>query len=396
VSPGAQVTCEVRVVASSTPLELEVASSSEQARTPAVVAARPDQSSLTFQVSIDPLARPQSVRITTSWENEQMQDAVLVLPGAGPVLSIPKTQFARLGTVVRFVVGAEDPSDLPVQLTAQSLPTGASFDPATGLFHWIPVESQQGTHVLVFTATNSAGQSSAAQVTIEVDAGAPSLTPSQAVGCSPNAIGSLAGRWLAPENSVLSDPSGSTVDLGGVRVQVNGQAVPVLYRSATRVNFLCPALAAGAPLSIAVETPEGITAPLSSTMNEVSPVIRPLLGSAEDHGLLAFVGTQDRVMERDFSLSGHPAQPGDEVLIFASGLGKVDTFATLLVEVGGAYARTDSVQPVAGHAGLYAIQVRVPTAPMFGDAVPVQVEVFSFGGQQVVSNVVTAAIEAAR
>ena len=393
-APGAQLTCALEVKTSPTPLKLQLASSSGQVKIPAVVATRSNQSGLTFRASVDPVARQQSVVITATLGNSQVQDVVMVLPGAGPVLTIPGTRFARLGTPVDFAVSAVDPADLPIQLAARGLPAGASFDPESGRFRWIPDESQEGKYVIAFTASNLARQLTSEELTIEVGAGAPALTSSQTLACSPNAIATLTGTWLAPPESVLWKPSGGAMDLGGVRVRINGQSVPVLYSSATRVDFLCPNLDAGTQLSVVVETPGGITKPLTATMNEASPTILSMGGSGQNQGPLSFVETQDLVIARDFRMSGHPAQAGDEVLILATGLGAAGgtSSVALFVKIGEAYAAIESVQPVPGHEGLYSIKVRIPVVG-FGDAVPVQLEALTSNGQ-LSSNVVTAAIEA--
>jgi uncharacterized protein (TIGR03437 family) len=397
VSPGGQVTCNLEGTASSTALELQLASSSEQVRIPAIAATRPNQSSLTFHALVDPLARQQSVLITATLGDSRAQDVVVVLPAAGPVLTMPGKQLAKFGTSVGFVVSAVDQADLPVQLAAAGLPVGASFDPESGRFHWIPDVWQRGKYVIAFTATNSAHQSSSAEMTIEVDAGAPALTPSQTLVCSPNAIATLQGIWLAPPESELSEPSGSAMELGGVRVKINGQAVPVLYRSAARVDFLCPVLDPGTRLSVVVETPAGLAGPLTTTMRETSPMIFSLDRSGQNQGILSFADTGDLVTERDFRLAGHPAQPGDDVLIWATGLGgSGGTSAPLLVTIGEAYATIESVQPVDGHEGLQTIRVRVPATATFGDAVPVQLQALTSDGQQEASNVVTAAVEPVR
>ena len=85
-----------------------------------------------------------------------------------------------------------------------------------------------------------------------------------------------------------------------------------------------------------------------------------------------------------------------QVVIRATGLGMNGVSSTALqVKIGEAYATADSVQPVADHAGLYAIQFRIPAAAAFGDAVPVALELTS-NGRPVTSNAVTAAIEPVR
>jgi uncharacterized protein (TIGR03437 family) len=103
-------------------------------------------------------------------------------------------------------------------------------------------------------------------------------------------------------------------------------------------------------------------------------------------------------MMRNFRVPAHPAQPGDQILIWASGLGSaVETSAgTVLVKLGDAAAKVESVNAVPGQAGLYTIQIEVPAVVAFGDALPVQVQVATPDGRQFNSNTVTATIEPVR
>jgi len=383
VSAGAPVTCELRVTASPGALQLALQSNSPQVKVPSVVTTRPNQSSLTFQAFVEPAAQQQSAIVTAILAGSRAQDTILIMPAAGPVLTVPDRQNAKLAEPIGFTVSAVDPDGLRVQLAMSGDPGGASFDPASGRFEWTPTASQAGKHTVTFTAVNSLAQIATAQTDIEVDAGTPVLTPSQQVSCSSSAIASLAGKWLAAPGVALSDPTGSAMELGGAKVKINGQYVPVLFSSATQVNFLCPALDAGTPLSLAVETASGVTEPLSATMVEASPAI---LG-------ISFPGTADLAMVRNFLVPAHPAQPGDQILIRASGLGAA---GTLLVKLGDIPAEAETVNAVAGSAGQYTIQARVPAGVAFGDAVPVQVQIASPGGRQFNSNIVAAAIEAVR
>ena len=204
---------------------------------------------------------------------------------------------------------------------------------------------------------------------------------------------SVQGSWLATPGSLLAEPSGAALELGGVTVKINGQAAPVLFSSASLVSFLCPALAPGTQLSLIVEPPAGATEPLTASMQAVSPTILSLDGSGQGQGLLSFSDTGELAMERNYRVNGHPAQPGDEVLIWATGLGGAASAETVLVKIGEVYAGVEAVQPVVGHAGLSAISVRVPLASIAGDAVPVQLELSTPDSGRVTSNTVTAAFE---
>jgi hypothetical protein len=191
---------------------------------------------------IEPAAKLQSVVVTATLGDGQVQDSILVLPPMGPVLRVPSRQFAKFGIPLRFTVRVVDPSDLPVQIVAAGLPSGASFDTETGEFTWIPTASQRGQYRITLTATNTAHQWSTARVIVDVDRGKPELTDSQQTACSPNAVASVIGKWLAPQDGTTSEPSGRALRLSGTQVRINGEAVPVLSSSPTKVSFLCPSL----------------------------------------------------------------------------------------------------------------------------------------------------------
>jgi Putative Ig domain len=239
VTAGGAVTCELFVTARSQSESVELNSSSEQVLIPAVVTTRPNQSSLTFQAQSNPVSKQEPVTITATLGTAEVEDTILPMVSSGPVLMVPKGQTAKAGVPTSFKVSAVDLSDPPLQLEGAKIPGGASFDPLTGVFDWTPQASQAGKYRITFTATNSARQSSTAEVELEVGSGLPTLnTP--APSCSPGATATLTGKWLAAPGSQFSDPTGASFDLDGTSVTVNGQAVPVLYGSADRVDFLCP------------------------------------------------------------------------------------------------------------------------------------------------------------
>jgi len=397
IDAGSQATCKLQVVANSVPSQIRVTSTSQQVKTPTVVQARANQTSLTFQVSADAGARQQVVAVTASAGGATVQDTIQVTAASRPILTVPGKQAIRFGAPVRFTIGTLDAGEQPVQLTAAGVPAGASFDPVSGRFEWVPSTAQAGKYQIDFIATNSAGQSSHAQVPLEVDSGLPVLTSGQPLSCSPGSVASLTGKWLAVPDSMLTDPSGSTMDLGGTKVRVNGEYVPVLAASATRVSFLCPALDVGTRLAVAVETALGITDPVTATVAGAAPRILSLNDSSQGQGLVFFGETNEMAMVRNFRVPAHPAQPDDRILIWATGLGVAggDSSRTVFVNCDGVPAEVESVQPVVGYAGLYAIEARVPAATPIGDAVPLQLMVATPDGEQLHSNTVTIAVEPA-
>jgi hypothetical protein len=124
VNAGRQITCELWLTKGSV-AQVQLASNSSQVRIPAVVTTRPNQSSLTFQAFVEPVARQQSAIVTAILDSSQVQDTVVVMPAARPILTVPGKQNVRFGAPVRFTVSAVDAGDLPVQLTVRGVPAGA-------------------------------------------------------------------------------------------------------------------------------------------------------------------------------------------------------------------------------------------------------------------------------
>jgi len=90
---------------------------------------------------------------------------------APPVLGSIANQVVNEGSLLTFQVTASD-ADLPANtltLSAANLPTGATFDPATGVFSWTPTEAQgPGTYQVNFTVSDGSLTDSR-QITITVN-----------------------------------------------------------------------------------------------------------------------------------------------------------------------------------------------------------------------------------
>jgi uncharacterized protein (TIGR03437 family) len=345
-------------------------------------------------VSADAVARQQLVTVTALAGSATVQDTIQVAAGSQPIVIAPHSQAGKRGSPLRFTVSAADPAELPVQLAASDLPAGATFDAATGGFEWTPAATQGGKHKVTFTATNAAGRSSSAQVTMEVTSGDPTLGPAERA-CSPGAVATLTGSWLAEPGPAVTDPSGNAMELGGTKVKVNGEYVPVLSASSTEVEFVCPSVSPETQLAVAVETASGASGPVSMTMQSASPWIFVSDAAGQTQGVVSFVGTTELAMARNSQVAGHPAQPGDEILLWGTGFGAGNQAmsATMSVKLGGVDAGVEAVNAVPGHAGVYTVQVRVPVPMGFGEGVPIQLQVMGPDGKLYHSNSVTIAVE---
>jgi uncharacterized protein (TIGR03437 family) len=385
---GQQVRCELTVQRGGTAMGIQLASSSDQVKVPGAVFARADQERLIFQASVNATAKDQTVTISAAFAGQTVGDTLVVVAPTGPVITTPGKQFARFGTSLSFYVAGADANNGAVQLTAAHLPPGAYFDWLKGQFEWTPTVAQAGQYEVTFTATDAAQRSSTANVHIDVAPGVPELTGD--LRCSPGAIGTLNGKWLAEAGPARSNTSGAALELGGTKVRVNGQYVPVLFVSPTRVSFVCPTVDAGTALAVAVEVGESASIPLNTTVLAASPEVFRLDGFGTQ-GVVTFAGSNTVAAMRSFAVNGHPAQPGDQLVIWATGLGAPGE-ASLVVKVGGVDAEVQSVTAVPGYAGLCAVQVRVPAAAL-GDTIPVILEVAT-PVARFASNIVTIAVEA--
>ena len=382
VTAGTSVRCELQVEPSVDPEPISLTSGSENLKIPSTVTPRANQSRLTFLAFAEPDGTQESVVVTATLGSSRTDETVLVLPAPGPVIKAPSRQLAKVGAETTFSVGVIDPAGLPVQLAATGIPAGAVLALESGRFEWTPTASQEGTYDLALTATNSARQSSTSHVNIEVGSGVPALDKQEGLACSPGARASLTGNWLAGSGT------------GATTVRVNDQSMPVLYSSLTRIDFLCPNLEPGISLSATVETAAGTSAALRTEMHAASPRIlqpRDLPGA---QGYISFPASSELAWERNYRVPSHPAQPGDDLQIWATGLGSVGDapFAGLSVMIGGTPAEIESVDAVADHPGVSIIRVRVPSAAVLGDAVPVFLQIET-DGQRWQSNRVTISVE---
>jgi uncharacterized protein (TIGR03437 family) len=305
-----------------------------------------------------------------------------------PVLLLPATQVTKADQAVRFGVAAKDPADLPVEISSSSLPAGAAFDSSTGRFEWTPAISQTGTYELSFRATNAAQLSSTERVVIEVESGKP-VVESDTVFCSPGSVADLTGRWLAESDALLSDPSGASLELSGVRVTVNGNYVPIVLASASGVKFVCPALEPGTPLSIVVENRLAASDPVVIAMHDVSPEILSVMADADTS--LPFLSQQAGPVPATLR------QRNGRIAIRVTGLGlEPQTLKDeLQVRVGDTYAQVDSIQASPGYAGIFTVTVHLSGAVAMDSEVPIQVQLSTKrGGAN--SNVVMGGLGLAR
>jgi len=404
---------------------LAVSSNSTSFELPSPFTTRPGQAQLSFEVFTTPFAGQQSSAVTVQFGETAVTSPVEVTPATAPILNLPGTQMAAFGKPMSFAVSAVDPGGLPLTLSAANLPPSASFNPATGGFLWTPqapssLNQRLGTSSpleqleVTFTATNSARISSTGWVTIEADPGLPVITglrnaasqQSQAVlpkdrvtaqstsmSCSPGSLASLLGRWLAAGAQPTRNPTGNSTELAGAEVIVNGNPAPVVYASATRVDFLCPEALSGGELEISAQIGGTVTNVVHANQQATLGLFSAD-GSGQGQAMVTLSGTSLLATPRSYLNNGQPAEPGDTISILATGAGLDAGPALVEVSIGGVSTTADRVQPMTGMAGVYRVDVTVPASVAPGDAVPIVIEVADSSGNAISSNTVTIAVEA--
>jgi len=92
-----------------------------------------------------------------------------------PVLDPIGDRSVDEGDVLAFTVTASDPDSDNLMLSTGVLPSGASFDPDTGVFSWTPEAGQAGSYTVLFTVTDDGNpaQSDSEEITVTVNAPAP-------------------------------------------------------------------------------------------------------------------------------------------------------------------------------------------------------------------------------
>jgi uncharacterized protein (TIGR03437 family) len=379
IAGGSHATCRVSLegVTDSSTAELQLTTSNPTLQVPAMVTTRPGQSSVAFQLDSAAVSGTDgAAAVTVQLGSDSVQEKLTLSPrqhGSTPGVSISGRQLVKYGTAVHFSVSRSDPSD---RLFAEALPAGASFEPITGIFDWTPTALQEGSYDLAFTALPSTGVLATVHVALDVDSGSPVIdrvvnaaSHSQEAACSPGAIARAEGRWLAGD-SPSADPSGNSLQLSGTTLKVNGITAPILYVSSTRVDFLCPNSVPGNAHQIVVETPNAATQPVYATARDLAPGIFSVDGSGSGQGLAFHAGGSRLAMVRNHQYASQPAQPGDSMVVYATG---IDGSASVSVNVGGIQVAADSVSPVSGLSGLTQLSFTVPQAATPGDLVTLSV-----------------------
>jgi uncharacterized protein (TIGR03437 family) len=171
----------------------------------------------------------------------------------------------------------------------------------------------------------------------------------QAAPVAPGQLLTIFGTGIGPTTPAVYDPASPSLPtaLGGAGVVVNGVAAPLLYASASQINFLAP-----------FETGGQTSVTLRLTTNGIATAQRTLAVTAINPGLVTFGitdypvcqskgllnSTAAAVYNEDGSLNGcdHPAAAGSRVSVVLNGTGLLAPVVT------DAYNTVEAVAPIPG------------------------------------------------
>jgi uncharacterized protein (TIGR03437 family) len=282
-----------------------------------------------------------------------------------------------------------------------------AFVSATQLTAAVPASLIASAGSASVTVVNPGGATSAAVIfTIQSPASSvtfgPGGTGNAASGQGALVPGSLAVATGTFGLSAGHSPPGAPfpTSLDGLSLQfTNGVKAPLLYVSASQVDFQVPWELAGQTKSTLTASLNGSTGAETVALAQFAPGLFSVNGQGSGQGA---------IVDASYELvnAGNPAIAGTtNIIIFCTGLGPVTnqpatgaaapanplatTTITPTVTIGNVAAHVTSTSLTPGEVGVYQLVAQVPVGALTGDAVPV---VISIGGAA--SNTVTMAVRA--
>ncbi len=225
-----------------------------------------------------------------------------------------------------------DPVSMVGSVTIRdSAPTSSAYNlsivevrgPLPVALDMISTASRPASQTALASATTAPTSSSTTRRTAQVLLTNPvSGEPGNA--CSPAGWASLVGMDFTTQKPQSAQSIPLPMTLAGTRVEINGQPAPLFLAAAGQVNFQCPLLPPGTPLHMQVRTEGGeLWSVADTTMSAAVPAIFTV--DTTGRAVVQIAATNQLAVAFDPSGTGRPAQQGEHVRIYASGLGEVES-----------------------------------------------------------------------
>jgi uncharacterized protein (TIGR03437 family) len=201
---------------------------------------------------------------------------------------------------------------------------------------------------------------------------------------APGAFASIFGQNLAT-TSILAGKLPLTTQLAGAQAFIAGSPAPIQYSSSGQINILIPFdLAPNSTQQLIVLEGSAYSTPESLTIAPAQPAVFTQDQSGKGPGAITVVKANGDQFSADAS---HPASAGDTLVIYCAGLGAVapavatgsaapgsppaKASSTVTVTIGGQPAPVAFAGLTPTYAGLYQVNVTVPSGITAGPSVPV-------------------------
>lgn len=191
---------------------------------------------------------------TTTRTNERfkLDGFTIISPNQPPLVTVPVIQQIALpNRELTFVVSAQDlGSGVPITITANGLPNGASFNvvnetnnSARGTFKWTPAANDVGRNIPISFTASDGSLSDVKAVTVSVvQASTVAAVNAADFRIAPLAADSIAaafGTNLAPRIE-LAQSFPLPLMLADTMLTINGIPAPLFFVSPTQINFVVP------------------------------------------------------------------------------------------------------------------------------------------------------------
>jgi uncharacterized protein (TIGR03437 family) len=226
---------------------------------------------------------------------------------------------------------------------------------------------------------------------------------SDGTSVAPGSIAAIFGSNLTDGSSCLPPNCNPTfgsngnlnTTMAGAQVTVGGTAVPIFYATPTQLGIQVPFELAGGPAQVAVSVAGRSSTATTANVATVAPGIFTYTADGKGAGAITHV-------DGSAVTTQSPAQPGELVILYATGLGAVmpavptgalpagtsSSVSQVMLNIGGIGVIPDFAGLAGCCVGLNQINARVPAGVSRGNAVPV---VLNISGKS--SNTATIAVQ---
>jgi uncharacterized protein (TIGR03437 family) len=263
---------------------------------------------------------------------------------------------------------------------------------------WTPVNPVTSALVVTLTAQllsppimgteQVSGSAPANPLVPIVNSGGVVSTASYAASPAPGALISIFGAALAGSSAAATGLP-LTDQLETTQLAIGGVSAPLLYVGDTQINALVPyGLQTNAKYTIIAQRGTAISSPQTISVQEAQPGVFTADESGKGQGYVFKIASDG---SETLAAPGAPATAGDVLVIYCAGLGEVQpslqagmpaplmpleyTVNPVTATIGGVSANVAFGGLTPGFAGLYQVNLTVPSGVTPGDSVPLLLSV---------------------